>query len=530
MDTSRLSLLFHTLKYLRVKQIYYRLYYLVRNRFSEKSYDKPLQNTLQPILWADSFSYSDSFYRGGKFVFLNLSHVFENEINWNFDEYGKLWTYNLNYFDFLNQKNISEEAGLELIYSHIRQNKVLEDAKEAFPISLRGINWIKFLSRYRIQNPKINQALFSDYNRLMHNLEYHLLGNHLLENGFSLFFGSYYFQNEPLYKKARQILTKELKSQVLHDGAHFELSPMYHQIVLHRLLDCIALTKRNPWKKNGFEQFLRGNAKQMLSWLQTVTFSDGNIPMVNDSAYGIAPESKQLFNYGKILGLEWKASNLSDSGYRKFCGERYELFVDVGKVGPTYQPGHAHADTFSFELYSDGQPIIVDTGVSTYEKDELRQAQRGTAAHNTVIVDNINQTQVWGGFRVAKRAKISNFEEGAYGVKATHNGYKDLGVFHTRTFNVKDSEIQLTDELTKGKTGKQKALFHLHPQIGTIKMDTDEKRITLVEKKIHIRFEGNVLNMEKKEYQYATGFYRTKIAERLVISFYGDLRTHVHFR
>lgn len=481
------------------------------------------------MFWTDSILYANSFYGEDTFVFLNLSRVFKNGIDWNFSEYGKLWTYNLNYFDFLNQEHIVKQDGLRLIEDHIRQNRVLIDAKEPYPISLRGINWIKFLSKHKIRNQEINQALFNDYNRLMHNLEYHLLGNHLLENGFALFFGAYYFQNETLYKKAKQILTKELRRQVLDDGAHFELSPMYHQIMLHRLLDCIALIKGNPWKKTGFEEFLREIANQMLSWLQTVTYSNGNIPMVNDSAYDIAPESNQLFEYGKKLGLEWKNSSLSDSGYRKYHGGRYELFVDVGNIGPTYQAGHAQADTFSFELYCDGQPIVVDTGVSTYEKDELRQKQRGTVAHNTVAVDGIDQTQVWGGFRVAKRAKISNLEEGANEVKATHNGYKNLGILHTRTFKTQEAEIQIIDTLNEGKTDKQKAFIHLHPMVGGTKINSDQKSLTLIEKNIRISFEGNVLNMEKEEYRYATGFNRTEIGIRLVISFYGNLQTQIRF-
>ena len=72
-----------------------------------------------------------------------------------------------------------------------------------------------------------------------------MLGNHLLENAFSLLFGAYYFQDEKLYTKSYDLLISELNEQVLKDGAHFELSPMYHQIILSRLLDSIQLIKLN---------------------------------------------------------------------------------------------------------------------------------------------------------------------------------------------------------------------------------------------------------------------------------------------
>ena len=41
-------------------------------------------------------------------------------------------------------------------------------------------------------------------------------------------------------------------------------------------------------------------ATQMMSWLNEVTFKDGLIPMVNDSAFGIAPETSSLLEYGKF--------------------------------------------------------------------------------------------------------------------------------------------------------------------------------------------------------------------------------------
>src|SRR5690606_30037047 len=120
--------------------------------------------------------------------------------------------------------------------------------------------------------PRINQILYNHYQILYHNLEYHLLGNHLLENGFSLFFAAYYFKDDKLYKKSFKILKIELKEQILSDGAHFELSPMYHQILLHRLLDCVNLVLLNPYKDNDLIAFLKEKAIMMLSWLQAVTY------------------------------------------------------------------------------------------------------------------------------------------------------------------------------------------------------------------------------------------------------------------
>lgn len=524
MDSHKLGLFFHTLKHLRFKQIYYRGYYFIRNRFFKKDFKKNLNKELETLDWNDSFLYTNSYKKDNIFEFLSLQQVFNGQIDWNYNAFGKLWTYNLNYFDFLNQNNISSEDGLSLIEDYIKNDAVLKDGKEPYPISLRGINWIKFLSKHSISKQEINQTLFNQYQTLLNNLEYHLLGNHLLENGFSLFFGAYYFKDETLYSRAKQILEEELNEQILTDGAHFELSPMYHQILLHRLLDSISLLQLNSWKEDGLGLFLKERTLKMLSWLEAITFSDGSIPMVNDSAYGIAPTSKQLFNYAKALGFDWTKEKLSDSGYRKFVQRRYELFIDVGNVGPGYQPGHAHSDTFNFELYVAGKPIIVDTGTSTYEKNALRQEERQTAAHNTVKIGNHEQTQVWGGFRVAKRAKVRMLMDGESEVKAVHDGYRNLGVKHSRSFVSKASQIIIEDLLTKEVELEQVAFFHFHPSVKAIEIY--ERRVKLSEENIQITFE-NVLKIELLPYNYATGFNKREKSQKLAVSFQKTLKTQI---
>lgn len=522
MDFRRLSLLFHTLRYLRFKQLYYRGYYLIRNRFFKKTYSKVVSKEITALHWQETFLYTDSYKTKNSFTFLNISQDFKSEINWNHKAYGKLWTYNLNYFDFLQQETITAESGLKLILAYLEKDNSLVDGKEPYPISLRGINWVKFLSKYAISNAEVNQQLRNHYEILFHNLEYHILGNHLLENGFSLFFGGYYFKDEVLYHKAIEILREELNEQVLMDGAHFELSPMYHQIMLHRLLDCINLATLNSWKEDGLVSFLKEKAVQMLGWLQEVTYSNGNIPMVNDCAYGIAPTSEQLFAYANTLQLNWNKIKLDDSGYRKFSNAKYELFVDVGRVGPTYQPGHAHADIFNFELYVGQKPIIVDTGTSTYEKNELRQLERATASHNTVKIGNIEQSQVWGGFRVAKRAKVSKLEETEGYIKAEHNGYSALGVEHTRSFTSETSRIVIEDLLNKAVEEEQIAYFHLHPSVTAIEII--DNKVVLGNSNIQFIFD-TPLKIELLPYTYALGFNKTVKANKIAVSFNQTLTT-----
>ena len=157
MDKSKVVLLFHTLRYLKLKQFYYRFYYAIRNRFFQFKIENSIIFTSKKLNLSQGITTPNS-YNSGVFIFLNLEYKFE-EIDWNYSAYGKLWTYNLNYFDFLSQENISKEDGLNLIYNYINSESHLKVGLEPYPISLRLINWIKFISKHQIQDEKIDTML-----------------------------------------------------------------------------------------------------------------------------------------------------------------------------------------------------------------------------------------------------------------------------------------------------------------------------------------------------------------------------------
>ncbi|HHH51543.1 MAG TPA: prenyltransferase, partial [Campylobacterales bacterium] len=184
---SRKILLFNTVKFLKPIQIWYRLYYFARKKIRDTIGKKPLfskESTIKLLNLIESIHIIDCYKGQNRFIFLNLDKKFEGKIDWNYSEYGKLWTYNLTYFDYLSQDN--QEDNLSLMNSFVDDISTIKDGLEPFPISLRGINWIKYLSYNSIRDKNIENSLYAQYYILLDNLEYHLLGNHLLENGFSL--------------------------------------------------------------------------------------------------------------------------------------------------------------------------------------------------------------------------------------------------------------------------------------------------------------------------------------------------------
>jgi len=422
--------------------------------------------------------------------------------------------------DYLLQKEIDKKEGIRFINEFIDKLPHNKTGMDPYPISLRGINWIKFLSKHSVSNQEIDHSLYAQYEVLNTNLEYHLLGNHLLENGFALLFGAFYFQDSDMYKKAIEILKGELKEQILEDGGHFELSPMYHQIILDRLLDCVNLLQNNKCFDDQVNllKLLEKKAGMMLGWLKKTTFQNGDIPHFNDSTDGIAPTTDQLLSYASRLNLQSPGSGLrtpgyrlSASGYRMFSGSNYECIVDAGPIGPDYIPGHGHADMLSFVLYVNQKPIIVDTGISTYEKNEQRQLERSTISHNTVVVNGKNQSDVWGGFRVGKRARIVILVDEPTLLEAEHDGFKPT--VHNRKFDFVENNIRIIDNLSPNN---MIAIAYLHFH--------HERKVELLKDTIIIDGSPlieiiNALSAKIEKYQQPLGYNKYSDSNKIEIRF-----------
>jgi hypothetical protein len=520
----------YTIKHLKHKQIIYRLYYTVKkknkaayiNLSAKKSYSLNLQGSV----------YSNKSYLGeNTFLFLNQIHQFQERIDWDYSGYGKLWTYNLTYFEFLHQSKLDKKTGLKLMYDFIDQYRNIYAGYDSYPISLRNIFWIRFMAKYAIQDERIDAFLYATYKLLIKNLEYHLLGNHLLENAFSLLWGAYYFRDKKFYDKAYILLRAELQEQILQDGGHFELSPMYHQIILYRLLDAINLVENNQqFADHDFLlAYMKEKALSMLRWLQLISFSDGTIPLLNDATFGIAPTTEELNQYAVdlkiITPLDIAYGNLpklSESGYRCFKNDVYECIIDIGQIGPAYLPGHSHADTFNFVLNVKNSPVIVDTGVSTYNPGETRLYERGTAAHNTVAVFGKNSSEVWSSFRVARRARVKILEDQADCIIAQHDGYKKPGIIHKRQWKFFKDKIEIIDYLT-GRVVVGTFYLHIAPRC---KPEMKDGIVAI--NHTQILFE-NADKVELAQRRMPNGYNQFVDSYVVEIQFREYLKTHIEF-
>jgi uncharacterized heparinase superfamily protein len=289
-------------------------------------------------------------------------------------------------------------------------------------------------------------------------------------------------------------------------------------------LDVINLFKKNRilinQKLGNQDQFLIyviNKAENMCGWLSFMMYSDGTIPHFNDSTDGVALEPNKLLFYAKDLGLNFSFDSLDGSGYRRLNNEIFDAIVKAGKIGPDYIPGHAHADSLSFECRIGNQPFIVDIGISTYEKNPRRQKERSTLMHNTVIIDDKNSSTVWGGFRVGQRASTFITYENKTNLSAYHNGYK---VTHKRNFNLSNTVFSINDEI-QCKTAL--IIYHFHPDIVFEKVEN-----TLKTNKAVISFDG-AKGVVLSEYEYCLGFNKVICAQKVTISFENSITTKISF-
>lgn len=514
--------IFFTILYLRPIQLFYQIVYKIRRKKS--LLDIPCIYDININLTASSIFRDNINYLGDNtFLFLNLEKRFENDVDWSFLDFGKLWTYNLEYFDFLDQRNISllEKKRLikEFYYFSISNQRRLEP----YPISLRAINIIKFFLREKEEKLSLQDYLFQELDFLHNNYEYHILGNHFLENAFALILGGAYFYEEKWHEKAKSILYKELEEQILEDGAHFELSPMYHNIILFRLLELIEWYGLYDRKDKSFLIFCQDKASKMIAWLQNIKFNNNDVPLFNDAANGIAYSTCTLISYAKKLGIQIVNIPLSQSGYRSYRNDIYEIKLDLAEIGASYQPGHAHADALSFILYTEDRPLFVEQGTSTYQKGKRRDNERSTQAHNTVTVYDQNQSEVWDGFRVAKRAKVTIHNELSNFYEASHDGYKNFEIIHNRKFHFYQNEIHITDNLSRA--GNALFYLHLHPQCTILKVNEFG---FLVNNNIKILFKG-ACKASLEDYDYSESYNTYNNAKRIVVSFEKELNSFILF-
>ena len=143
-----------------------------------------------------------------------------------------------------------------------------------------------------------------------------------------------------------------------------------------------------------------------------------------------------------------RSHTFSEGGYTFLRRGSLTAAVDHAPLGFGSIAAHGHADALSFQLFAGAQPLLVDSGTYIYHiKRNERDAFRRTLAHNTVMLEGHEQSEITGAFMWGRRAVTELTEASACSVEATTTGPD--GIAHSRRFQLGESQLQIDDVFSR---------------------------------------------------------------------------------
>jgi uncharacterized heparinase superfamily protein len=413
--------------------------------------------------------------RAGKVTLLGMSRSLTGPAGWEHPDAPRLWRFHLHYWDWAwGLAADAERDGARELFARLWTSWsagtgfARGDAWHPYPTALRAWAWCGLYGPLVAGSdlaPAVAAALASHAAFLRRHLETDVAGNHLIKGlkalvGLGVFAGD----NRAVHHALRR-LARQARAQVLPDGGHSERAPAYHCQVLADLIDVTALVEAAgvvpPVE-------LTSAVARMRRWLGVVLGPDGDVPLLGDG-YPVPRELVALLR--PVPPAHAPLVVLPNSGLARLAAAGWHVLADAGGAPPWGVAAHAHAGTLGCVVYTGGRPLLVDTGTSTYEPGPARAYERSTAAHNTVEVDGTDSTEVWGGFRVGRRARTSWLASHASGgtpvCAAAHDGYRHLPgrPSHRRRWSLRGADLVVDDLITGHGRHTVTLRWHLAPGV-----------------------------------------------------------------
>lgn len=260
-------------------------------------------------------------------------------------------------------------------------------------------------------------------------------------------------------------LVFEMKTQVLADGGHASRSPRVHLKVLADLIDIRQALRA---QQRQLPEELPSAIEAMAAMLRYLRYGDGGLALFNGATEG------EIGVVETVIAQSESRPRLAvaapEMGFQRLAAGRTVLLVDAGR--PAALDGAAHAGTLAFELSVGRERLIVNLGGAGHHEAEWQAAQRASAAHSTLTVDDTNSSAIAanGSLGRAPDEVTANREEteGQVWLDASHNGYAErFALTHRRRLylSADGEDLRGEDGLT-GTGGKAFAIrLHLHPKV-----------------------------------------------------------------
>ena len=469
-----------------------------------------------------------------RFSFRGLEEVhFAGAIDWNLTPEGNTsWSWDLNrHRFFLTLGTAHHYAGGspdgsafkdKLIqfwadWMHRNPPNKGQNWRSPFEVAARLRNWI-WAYFLLVASPEVSplflhkawRGLRAHAAHLASHLEYHWPNNHLLLEALSLHEFAVVFQGhggELYLPLASRVLQGQVQQQILRDGVHSELCPMYHNIAASELgafsLLCRQLGHALPLATE--ERIF-----SMRRFSAALRRSDGSTPLLGDSSFpdtclrfDAGPYSNSDLAYwlhrGKPPAVEpalaaaerpLSLELFDEAGYGvlRSASQQTHLTFDFGQFSRCAAANHGHSDALSFELHAAGHPWIVDSGFFHSWKDDRGDLARKnntlksgnpdwtryfrcTAAHNTLIIDGREQNEFSEHHDVGcqARARLNSYRCSAdeVAIGAEVEPYWSSGeAIHSREISLsKSGEVSVHDQVSGHGTHQLQWLLHFAPDL-----------------------------------------------------------------
>ncbi|MEC9022398.1 MAG: heparinase II/III family protein [Pseudomonadota bacterium] len=268
-------------------------------------------------------------------------------------------------------------------------------------------------------------------------------------------------------RKLQRKLVTEIKKQLLEDGCSHERNPSQQLNLLKDLIDIRAAYR----SKNDLPPpELKSAIESMAPMLRFFRHGDGMLALFNGGTEGEDWLIDVVLERAEAPAKP--TFSATSAGFERLVASRALVLMDTGKSPPPGPDLIAHAGALSFEFSIGKERLIVNCGAHLGDSRDWRLAQRTTAAHSTVSVENINSAEVLesGGF--GNRPQQGSYQrqerDGQIWILAEHDGYKPtFGIIHRRRLHLDGTGSSLRGEDTLlGKGGRKFASrFHLHPSV-----------------------------------------------------------------
>ena len=330
---------------------------------------------------------------------------------------------------------------------------------------------------------------------------------HLLGEGVALFFLGTLFPELPKARRWKErgweIVLEAARAQVRPDGFYFEQSTYYHVYALDLFLHARVLAARNDGQvpaeydstlvkmldalcllgragvvpsigdDDGGRLFdpRRNRSQYLLDPLSTgaVLYQRGDFKFMagsprEETLWLLGSEGLRKFEELRSCEPSGASSALKDSGLYVMADSEsgQQLVIDAGPHGPG-TAGHGHADALSIHLAGGGETFLMDPGTLEYVGDTSadRVFFRGTAAHNTLRVDERDQAEGVPPF-AWRDLPIVNAERWVAGetfnlFAGSHDGYRRLlsPVTHARWVFHRKRHFWLVRDVATGEGSHQ---------------------------------------------------------------------------